>query len=298
MSNTFENNIINTWGELGRAWLQNLPHIIETLAAHWGLTQLTPVAHLTYNYVLTGYQNNIPVVLKIGFDTQDIRKEFTALTTYAGNGSIKIIDHYPEYNALLLEQAEPGSSLVSFFPDRDDEAVLCAATIMQQLHKARLPENSCLQTLNEWFMDLQKPPKVDNIYHIHKAQALLKHLVATQTHTVLLHGDLHHDNILLSTRGWIAIDPKGLIGDPGYEIYAFLRNPHPHTLKPSHIIARRLQLFSDYLSIDIRRLHGWVYVRATLEACWTINSEQTDPIHAFAEAGQIDNLLVDKLTID
>lgn len=296
MSNQFEDTIIKTWGNTGRAWLQELPRISAMLADTWNLIRLTPVINLSYNYVLTGYQNDTPVILKIGFDAQDILKELTALKAYDGNGSIKLIDHHPRYHALLLERASPGSSLVSFFPDHDDEAVLCAATIMQKLHATPIPTHSCLQTLTEWFIDLYNPPTMTNYYHIHKAQARLQKLLATQTRTVLLHGDLHHDNILLSQRGWLAIDPKGLIGDPAYEIYAFLRNPHPTTLKPSATVIRRLQLFADYLAIDIQRLHGWVYVRAVLEACWMIKDKQADPIQAFAEAEQIDTLPAEQLS--
>ncbi len=73
-----------------------------------------------------------------------------------------------------------------------------------------------------------------------------------------MHGDLHHGNILSATREpWLAIDPKGVIGDLTYETTAFLRNPYPEFLKrpdPKKDIHRRIEIFSQELDIDAERI--------------------------------------------
>lgn len=90
---------------------------------------------------------------------------------------------------------------------------------------------------------------------------------------MLLHGDLHHDNIMQTHDGeWIAIDPKGLIGEAAYEIGAFIRNPIPELLKynASTTIERRIKLFSEYLNMDEERIRQWSYIQAVLAACFAI----------------------------
>lgn len=75
---------------------------------------------------------------------------------------------------------------------------------------------------------------------------------------MLLHGDLHQDNILLSNNNkWIAIDHKEVIGEPAYEIGAFTRNPIPQLLEQPNIqaiITKRLNIFSKMLNIDRQQL--------------------------------------------
>src|SRR5438067_1309862 len=77
-----------------------------------------------------------------------------------------------------------------------------------------------------------------------QAEAIFAALLATQVAPVLLHGDLHHENILAAARQpWLAIDPKGVVGEPAYEAGALLRNPLPWLLEqpdPRGVTARRV----------------------------------------------------------
>lgn len=89
---------------------------------------------------------------------------------------------------------------------------------------------------------------------------------------MILHGDLHHANILRSTvSGWVAIDPKGISGDCGYEVGPFMLNRLPAGASESvikEILNRRLSVFSDELRISRKRLAGWAFCHATLSAVW------------------------------
>jgi streptomycin 6-kinase len=89
---------------------------------------------------------------------------------------------------------------------------------------------------------------------------------------VILHGDLHHDNILFSAeRGWVAIDPKGIVGDRGYEVGSFMLNQLPKGASDSAttaILAQRLSIFSEELQISRERLALWAFCHAVLSALW------------------------------
>jgi streptomycin 6-kinase len=98
----------------------------------------------------------------------------------------------------------------------------------------------------------------------------------------LLHGDLHHFNILRAQREpWLSIDPKGLVGDPCFDVCQFLRNPRPVSARQN---ARRLDLFCDVLGLDRERTQAWCLVHAVLNACWDLeDGVDWQPSIAYAE---------------
>jgi streptomycin 6-kinase len=94
---------------------------------------------------------------------------------------------------------------------------------------------------------------------------------------VLLHGDLHHGNVLAAAREpWLAIDPKGLTGEPAYEVGALLRNPLPQLLSwphPARVTERRIAQLSEELGLERARVRGWGLAQAMLSAWWSIEDE-------------------------
>jgi streptomycin 6-kinase len=289
---TFQENVVQTWGQAGRAWLEQLPRITTILAERWHLTDLQPASNLSYNYILLGYQHSKPIALKIGFDAQALRQEMVALQAYHGIGCVQLIDStFDMYNALLIERAVPGTSLALLFPEHDDQAVAYAATIMQQLHSAQMPIDVRVPHIQDWLKDLENPhPTLVDHYHLKKAQAMVQHLLATQAAPVLLHGDLHHHNILATSDHWTAIDPKGVVGEPAYEVGAFIRNPLPEILQQQEaavLLQRRLTLFAQLLGIDYQRLHAWSYVQAVLASCWAMQDGQADVAKIMEEVATI-----------
>ncbi len=285
---SFRKNVHQLWGDDGLAWLSTLPTITATLAKQWQLTDLHPAPNLSYNYILLGYQNTQPIALKIGFDAHAVEQELAALQAYNGYGCVQLLASDQEHKALLLERATPGQSLKTLFPHDDDRAVIHAVTIMQQLHAAAIADSLPFKNIQDWLALLDNPPSaLATSYHIDKARILSKELLATQTAPVLLHGDLHHDNILASNLGWQAIDPKGVLGEAAYEVGAFIRSPYPELLKqadPKQIMLRRLAIFAELLAIDEQRLHAWSYVQAVLAGCWAMQDGQTDAHIAMAAA--------------
>lgn len=118
---TFEQNIINLYGEKGRQWLGHLPNHVAQLANTYGLSNLKAVNNLSYNYVLSGFQGAQPIILKLGLDIDGFKREAAALMAFEGFGAVQVF--LEDAGLLLLEYAVPGVSLKSYFPKKDDEAI-------------------------------------------------------------------------------------------------------------------------------------------------------------------------------
>ena len=122
-----------------------------------------------------------------------------------------------------------------------------------------------------------------------RAEALFAELLASSGAPMLLHGDLHHENILAAERApWLAIDPKGLIGEAEYEVGALMRNPLPRLLALPDVtatLARRFDILAETLGFDRQRMIAWSYAQAVLSAWWHIedHGHGWEPTIALAE---------------
>jgi streptomycin 6-kinase len=106
---------------------------------------------------------------------------------------------------------------------------------------------------------------------------------------VVLHGDLHHENILRShEQGWVAIDPKGVVGEREYEIGALMRNPIPVLHEP-RTLERRADQLAEALGLDRARIRAWSWAQAHLAAAWAVEDGE-DPAHWLAVAERLEPL--------
>ena len=236
--------------------------MLQNLAELWDLQALTPISNTPYTQILSALHNTRQVILKI---SDDARKEAQILELYHGYGAVEIIEFND--NAILLERALPGNALKSYFPDRDEESVKIACDVMKKLYKAPIPSNVKLPHLKDRLKALDNT----TVPHIEKARNLRDKLLDTTISDVLLHGDLHHDNILRNGEDWVIIDPKGLIGDATYDVACFIRNPIPELLSQpnvSEIIQKRIKLFAQELDIDAKHIAEWCFVDAVMSHVW------------------------------
>ncbi len=108
---------------------------------------------------------------------------------------------------------------------------------------------------------------------VEKAETLFAMLLSTMDEPVVLHGDAHHWNILAASREpYLAIDPKGVVGEPAYEVGAFLRNPMRELLDapdPARVLTRRVDIFEERFGIDRERMIQWAFAQAILSAWWS-----------------------------
>jgi streptomycin 6-kinase len=134
--NTFQSNIINIYREEDKAWLDELPQLVKSLSLRLGLCDLREVANLTYNYVLSGFQGDNPIILKLGLDSEVLRREAFILKHFADCGAVKVLAEYD--GMLLLERAMPGTSLKSYFPNKEQESIEIACRVIKNLNHANI----------------------------------------------------------------------------------------------------------------------------------------------------------------
>lgn len=259
--------------------------LINYFKNKWQLINLRPFvrSQFTNNYVALAYSLNykIDVVLKVNF-CESIKYEQKALEYYNGNGCAKLLDCDVENNGLLLEYINPGNSLKQLFFKEDSKAVEIAANVIIKLHSYQNPKISLniFPKINNWLSLLNSyKSKVISKDLIEQAKVLSNVLLNTQGKTYLLHGDLHHENILKKDNTWIAIDPKGIVGELEYELGAFIRNPIPEFLESkdvNKIIKSRIEQFGDILNLNKERIKLWSFVQAVLAACWA-EQDNYDP---------------------
>ncbi len=266
----FESNILNIYGEKGKEWLINLPELVKNSVLEFELTNLQPATNLSYNYILSAMQNNKHVILKFSFDKESLKKEADALNAFRDCGAVKLLAQ--KEDRLLLERIMPGTTLRSYFPEREIEALEIICEVINKLHRAEIPQNHNFCYLKDMLRVLDDKHKINDRL-LEKGRFYRDELLASRAADILLHGDLHHDNILKNSNDWVFIDPKGVIGEPAYEICGFIRNPMPELLKEKYalnIIQKRIEVFSDRMNIDLKRIQAWCFVGSLLSLIWAI----------------------------
>ena len=232
------------------------------------------------------------VILKLGVPHRELTSEIAALRYYEGRGVCRLLDADAEKGMLLLERLEPGHMLSTL--ENDDRATRIAADVMKTLWESsndfsRLITTEVVTTkfiqLKDWFAGF---PRLRQHFNggtgplpkrlVETAEALSSALLSENKEETLLHGDFHHFNVLESERGWLVIDPKGVIGPRGYELGPFLINPMPDFLNGSRPIVqttRRIAILSEMLGMERERIRAWGICHAVLSAWWCI--EGNDP---------------------
>jgi streptomycin 6-kinase len=173
-----------------------------------------------------------------------------------------------------MERATGGRSLAGMVADgRDDEAsrILCEVAARLHAPRPRSPPPASLKPLSEWFRALD-PAAATHGGVLRVSAAAARELLAAPQGSAVLHGDLHHDNVLdFGPRGWLAIDPKGLVGEPAFDLANLFCNPWPPS-DDRERFERRLLTVSAATGFDPRRLRRWVAAYAGLSAAWTLAS--------------------------
>jgi streptomycin 6-kinase len=279
----FVRHIGQLMGADGRRWLARLPDLIAEVAERWALTVDPPFPNLTYSFVAPATRaDSTRTVLNIGFPHVGILTEIHALNMFGGNGAVRLLESDLDRYISLLECLEPGTSLLQMADD--EKATSIAASTMSRLWRPP-PKDHPFPTVERWSRDLfsirdrfQGTTGPFPGWIIDRAQSLTRELIASMDEPVVLHGDLHQDNILSAQREpWLAIDPKGIVGEPCYDTGSWLRNWLPDLLEepnPPAILARRISQFAEQLGFDRERIRGWAFAQAVLSECWS--SEEDD----------------------
>lgn len=250
--------------------------MLSRALARWSLTRPTLLIETASSFVYRVERTGQPpAVLKLLKPGDDERNGGSLLIWYAGNGAAAV--YGLARDAVLMELAE-GQTLGDVArAGRDAEATGVLCDIVQRLHAPRdATPPASLTPLRERFEALFRvgagawPRQARDL--VGRATGIAYNLFDRPMAAIPLHGDIHHDNIVSGTRGWVAIDPKGLIGDAAYDYANSFLNPErgddfvisaPRVISHSNIIATRT-------GIPRRHLLAWASAHAALSAAWDI----------------------------
>ena len=244
-----------------------------TVAWRLSIDKLVQTPHAI---VAFGHRNQQPVVLKIIKNRGDEWCSGAALDAFGGRGMVRVLEHAD--GAVLLERLVPGRSLADSQDINDDKATTILADVIARMSPGPPPNtaptvHACARSFEQY-----APGETSSIPRslVETAHRTYLKLCASQTSTQLLHGDLHHHNVLLdSERGWLAVDPKGVVGEPAYELGAALRNPieRPDLYAIPATIRKRVEYFGRVLQLDTTRILAWAFAQAVLAAIWELEDD-------------------------
>lgn len=279
----FKKKIFRLRGDLGKKWMDNLPDIIKIYQEKWGIKVFPPFI-LSYNYVAPAVTSEgQSVVLKIAFpQNTEFAQEIAALKFFNGKAAIVVLLEDLENGTVLLEKAEPGLGLRSI--SSDEKQIMIASEVMNKLHKlVSAKEMQIFPAISDWAKAFERYKAKHSLesgpvprWMFDKAESIFNQYPKDKKEQVLLHGDLHSDNILSSQRGWLAIDPKGIIGEREFELGAYLRNPIYDYPKGSNYIKLekgRIIQFADELGFEKERILDWAFACAVISILWFLEDE-------------------------
>ncbi|MED1800591.1 aminoglycoside phosphotransferase family protein [Brevibacillus porteri] len=280
----FTQTIMGIHKEAGRLWLDSFHELIDDCEARWSLKVLDPFP-LSYNFVApVVLQDGRNAVLKLGVPGLDWQRELTAIRAFAGRGMVQLLDADEEKGIMLLERIMPGETLDKL--SSEEERIQCLADVIKRMHTPVSNAGklaSTFPTIADWAVGLEKirPHFQEGIgpipeQMVERAMQWYKKLLSTQKEQCLLHGDLHHENILRAEREpWLAIDPKGLIGETEYEVIPFLLNHLPED-GVEEVMKQRVDGLTKALSLQKERVLTWAYCHSVLSAWWFIEDFGVD----------------------
>ena len=255
------NELFGAWLELWRLVPDGPP--FESQARSW----LLPVL-----------KEGAPAMLKVAAG-EDARRGGDLLAWYGGEGAARVLAR--DGPVLLLERLAGERDLAAMAcSGHDDEATSIICGVVARLHLARAAPQPQLTPLSEWLRPLE-PAAARHGGVLEKAAVAAAGLFAEPRESIPLHGDIHHRNVLDGEdRGWLAIDPQGLLGERGFDYANLFNNPdadsaHDPALQvatASGAFARRLKIVADLSSIEPKRLLQWVLAYSGLSAAWTLGS--------------------------
>ncbi|MET9384612.1 aminoglycoside phosphotransferase family protein [Streptomyces sp. NPDC002928] len=258
-------------GEAGRAFVAGLPRLAATFLDRWDLRPDGPSMHGVAALVLPVRHrpDDTPAVLKMQLPDEETTGEPVALRVWNGDGAVRLLDHDETTGTLLLERLDPTRTL-SHVPD-PHEAVLVIARLLA--HLTTFPAPAHLRRLGDITRAmLEQTPWALNRIPDPEARRLVADCAAAVREVLaepgdrLLHWDLHYDNVLAADRApWLAIDPKPLVGDPGFDLLPALHNRYDPDDLPW-----RFDAMTDVLGLDRARARAWTLGRVLQNCLWEI----------------------------
>jgi streptomycin 6-kinase len=243
---------------------------LEDSARRWSVV-VDDVRETRTSVIAFGRRRDERVVLKIVRENGDEWHSGRVLAAFGGGRFAHVLEQTE--GAMLLERLDPGSHLTNLVrQNRDDEATDIIASIVSERRVHPAPNG--VPRAEQWLASFEDYASSGDGQisedTIAAATSTYASLCRSQGERQLLHGDLQHYNVLSSARGWVAIDPKGVLGERAFEAGAFLRNrwDASHLVCNESIVKRRADRFARGVGADTERVLAWAFAQAVLSMIW------------------------------
>jgi streptomycin 6-kinase len=248
--------------------------VFETYLTRWDLVVDGKQVSTPSSRLLPVRYCGIPAILKVAV-VEEERRGGLLMKWWNGEGAARVLAH--EKDALLLERGEEEPSLVEMVKaGNDDEATRIICSVAARLHAPRAEEPSGLIPLTRWFRELG-PAAAKHGGVFTQSAAMARTLLEAPQEAVVLHGDIHHGNILhFASDGWLAIDPKALVGERGFDFANLFCNPDFEIARRDGRLARQSHIVAEAAGLSRTRLLQWIVAYSGLSAAWLLE-ENLDP---------------------
>jgi streptomycin 6-kinase len=230
---------------------------LEELAEEWELTLGEPyvVGAASEDVIRVALADGMPAVLKVSIPHRESEQEADALERWDGDGAVRLLRRDDARNALLLERCEPGT----FLSEGTDDPLGVLIDLLPRLWKGAAGFRTLAEETAWWLEDgdfsRMAPGRLRDV-----AIGLAQELAPTQGELVLVHQDLHGDNVLAAERErWLVIDPKPLAAEREFAVAPIVRSGELGHSKRD--VLSRLDRLCSELGLDRERARGWTIVQ-------------------------------------
>ncbi|WP_079405335.1 aminoglycoside phosphotransferase family protein [Streptomyces sp. 3211] len=259
-------------GDAGREFIAGLPARAARFLEEWGLRRTGPAMHGMTALVLPVVRaDGTAAVLKLVAVDEESAGEPVALRAWAGRGSVRLLAHDAGTGTLLLERLDEGRDLSVLARSDPRRAVAVVGELLARL--TAVPAPAGLRGLGEMAAGmLEEVPQALGRLGQERHRRLLADCAAAVAEVAgepgdrLLHWDLHYGNVLAGGREpWLAIDPKPLAGDPGFELLPAIVNNFR-----AEDVRWRFDLLAEAVGLDRERARAWTLGRVLQNCLWDV----------------------------
>ncbi|MBX3039699.1 MAG: phosphotransferase [Bdellovibrionaceae bacterium] len=274
LPSSFLKNIKAVDGDQGLLWLESLEHLIEDLSTQWGLSLVTPLQNLSFNFVATAKAraSETEVILKVSPPTRSVWNEVRWLRHYR-KVTPTLLEFESLSNAFLLKRCHSGDTLRKRLPGMGDEAVTRVICRTIKALRSSATKDDSFRHLSDLISDFNALEAFTDKRLFAKAQDLFGDLTRDRSQDILLHGDLHHENILSHEDDWLVIDPHGYQGHPAAEAGVMIYNPidgESDKVPSEALLDQRFRILVEELQDDPQLIQAWCFCKAMLSAAWNV----------------------------
>ena len=264
---------------LGTEFFHERIRIIEKYKEQWKLSEIEFKPEFSFNsmifYAISKRYGKVIFKILINSEFNEDYKEMLALKSFQGKNFCKLYEYSFDDKVYLMERIEPALTLYEGAPR--SERVKIVGEIYKNLHNSDLPDRT-FPTYTEWFKAGKEGTKnredCKDLYpYLESAEQMLTDICKKYTRNLLLHGDLHHENILKNGNGgYTVIDPKGVIGDPVFDLSRFILDEFRDNLtsEPKDVVIDFVQKLSDGVGIPCEILLRCLFIETVI---WLFREE-------------------------